>query len=213
MKYKTIKIPGHPRSGSHWINHLIDINFFDGSDYIRHYGGHPWGNEPRAAQYLSQRGQAVLYTYRNLDDAINSMYRMRHRFGLGRDNYEEFKNTPMKKMYNPKLKVEAIVDAINHREVVNQVDGLLAQRSETIGEYLTAHKQSWVQHESKTNFMLVCYDELVSNFQGTMIKIANFLGSDKNTFIDEERRVGWRERQDIKWEKPRGKTNDSRSNS
>lgn len=202
MKYKTVRIPGHPRSGSHWINHLIDINFFDGSDYIRHYGGHPWGNEQRSLNYLSQPGQAVLYTYRNREDAVNSVYRMRHRFGLDRDNYEEFKNTPMRQMYNPNLKFEAVVNKINKTESVTQVDRLFALRTETIGKYLTAHKQSWKQHEGRANFMFVCYDELVSDFQGTMLKIAKFLGSDKTKFIDEENRVGWHEVQDNNWEKP-----------
>ena len=58
VKYKTVKLPGHPRSGSHWFNRLIDMNFFDGTDYLRHYGGHPWGNGPRAQQYLQEPTQA-----------------------------------------------------------------------------------------------------------------------------------------------------------
>ena len=52
------------------------------------------------------------------------------------------------------------------------------------------------------NFMFVCYDDLVEDFHGTMLKIAKFLGSDKTEFKDENARVGWRENADNKWTKP-----------
>lgn len=202
MKYKTVKIPGHQRSGSHWINRLIDINFFNGSDYTRHYGGHPWGNEARANQYLNTKGQAVFYTHRNLEDAINSAYRIRHRLGLDEDDYEKFKTTPMKNMHNKNLKAEAIVNDAKNTRVVRTVDTLLEHRTETIGEYLSAHYNSWKVHEDKDNFMFICYDDLVNDFQGTMLKIAKFLGSNKTEFVDETKRVGWHEKEDNKWEKP-----------
>ena len=202
MKYKTVMIPGHPRSGSHWINRLIDLNFFDGRDYLRHYGGHPWGNGPRATKYLQQKGQAVIYTYRNVDDAVNSIYRMRHRFGLDRDNYEAFCKTPMRQMFNRQLKVVAFRDTVKKQDKITQVDTLFAQRAETVPEYIRKHTNSWKVHLKKPNFMMLCYDDLVSDFQGTMLTVAQLLGSDKTTFVDEQKRVGWREKEDNAWKKP-----------
>lgn len=207
MKYRTLKIPGHPRSGSHWINRVMDLNFFDGKDYLRHYGGHPWGNEHRARNYLSQSKQAVIYTFRNIDDTVNSIYRMRHRFGLDCDDYERFCSTPMRKMYNPRLKVEAIRDTMKKKDTITEVDRLLAQRSETVPEYITKHTNSWKQHLKRPNFMMLSYDDLVNDFQGTMLTVATFLGSNKwSEFVDEQKRVGWREKSDNAWEKPGNKT-------
>ena len=202
MKYKTVKIPGHPRSGSHWINRVIDLNFFNGKDYLRHYGGHPWGNEQRANKYLRQPKQAVIYTHRNIDDAVNSIYRMRHRFGLNRDDYDQFCTTPMIRMYNPNLKVVAIRDTINKKDRITEVDHLFARRNETVPEYIRKHVHSWRVHFNKPNFIMLSYDSLVDDFQGTMLRVAHFLGSDKTEFVDEQKRVGWREKQDNAWEKP-----------
>ncbi len=206
MKYKTIKIPGHPRSGSHWINRIIDLNFFDGSDYLRHYGGHPWGNGRRAPIYLNAPKQAVIYTHRNIEDTVNSIYRMRHRFGLDQDDYEKFSTTPMKRMYNPRLKVDAVRDTIKKTDKITQVDRLLAQRTETVPEYIKKHIHSWREHINKSNFMFLYYDDLANNFEETMLRVAHFLGSNKTQFQDEQKRVGWREREDDAWEKPGNKT-------
>jgi len=202
MKYRTMKIPGHQRSGSHWINRLIDVNFFDGSDYLRHYGGHPWGDDRRVPIYLGTPNQAVIYTWRNLDDTVNSIYRMRHRFGLDRDDYKQFCTTPIRLMYNPSLHVVAYRDTVKTQDTITEVDRFLATRSETVPDYILNHKKSWEVHARRPNFMFVKYDDLVDDFRGGMLKIAQFLGSDKTEFVDEQRRVGWREKQDDAWQKP-----------
>ena len=206
MKYRTVKIPGHPRSGSHWINRVIDINFFNGKDYLRHYGGHPWGNEPRATKYLSQPKQAVIYTHRNVNDTVDSIYRMRHRFGLDEDDFEQFCITPMSKMYNAKLKVVAVRDTIKKTDHITEVDRLFARRTETVPMYIKKHVHSWREHLNKPNFIIVSYDSLVKDFHGTMLRVAHFLGSKKTEFKDEQKRVGWREKEDNAWEKPGNKT-------
>jgi len=201
MKYKTVKVASHPRSGSHWIMRLIDMNFFDGTDYLRHYGGHPFGNEPRSLGYFKPK-QAVIYTYRNLDSTADSVYRMRHRFGLDQDDYEKFCATPMKDMYNTNLKVDTFRNTIKDTKYVDEVDWLFRSRTETVSEYMIKHKQSWMVHDGKPNFLTVSYDDLVSSFHGTMLNIAHFLGSDKTEFIDENKRVGWRAKSDDAWKKP-----------
>ena len=202
MKYKTVKLPGHPRSGSHWFNRLIDINFFDGTDYLRHYGGHPFGDHPRAAKYLQTPGQAVIYTHRSVTCTTKSIYKMRHRFGLIEDDYEKFCNTPMKDMYNANGTADVIRDTMNERIEVVEVDALFRGRPETVPEYITKHKASWGRHVGKGNFMMVSYDDLATDFHETMLRIAHFLGSDKTEFIDENKRVGWRAKSDDAWQKP-----------
>lgn len=201
MKYKTVKVASHPRSGSHWIMRLIDINFFNGRDYLQHYGGHPFGNEPRSLGYFKPT-QAVIYTHRNLDDTARSVYKMRHRFGLDEDNYEKFLATPMRDMYNKNLKVDTVRDTLTEKTNVDEVDWLFGSRPETVKEYMTAHKASWGRHIGKANFMMVSYDDLVSDFQGTMERIAYYLGSNKKEFVDEQKRVGWRAKSDDAWSKP-----------
>lgn len=208
MKYKTVKVASHPRSGSHWVMRLIDMNFFDGKDYLKHYGGHPFGNEPRSKGYFKPN-QAVIYTWRTIDDAVRSIYKMRHRFGLDEDNYETFCVTPMKKMYNPNLKVVAVRDTLTGEDKFTDVDWLFRSREETPKEYIEKHRRSWQVHTDKPNFLAVCYDDLVVDFQGTMLRIAHFLGSNKTEFVDENRRVGWREKSDNGWQKPKTTGTDS----
>jgi hypothetical protein len=43
---------------------------------------------------------------------------------------------------------------------------------------------------------------MAGDFDGTMLKIAKFLGSDKTEFIDENKRIGWRSKSDNAWTKP-----------
>ena len=201
MKYKVVKIIGHPRSGTHWINRLIDLNFFDGTDYLRHYNGHLWGHQKRAREYFQQSGLGVIYTYRNLSDTIKSIYRMRQRFGLDEDDFHKFSTTPMNKMYNPHIKVDVVRNTLKNKDEINKVDRLLNRR-ETVSEYIKTHVQSWKVYIAKPNFMMLYYDDLVNDFEKTMLKISEFLESDKTTFKDEKRRVGWWDSQDKEWKKP-----------
>jgi len=201
MKYNTIKIASHPRSGSHWIMRLIDLNFFDGKDYLKHYGGHPFGNEPRSMGYFKP-GQAVIYTYRNLEDTTKSVYKMRHRFGLEEDNYDKFRTTPMSQMYSTKGNADVVRDTMKETTNVTEVDALFRSRTETVPEYMAKHRASWKQHNGRVNFLTISYDDLVADFHRTMMQVAEFLGSDRTEFVDEEKRVGWRAKSDDAWKKP-----------
>jgi hypothetical protein len=201
MKYNSVKVVSHPRSGSHWVMRLIDLNFFDGKNYLKHYGGHPFGHEMRARGYF-KRNQAVIYTCRNLDNTAKSIFRMRHRFGLNEDDYEKFLITPMRKMYNNKLKFEAIRDTLTDKIEVTEVDWLFRNRNETVKEYIQKHIDSWSMHVGKPNFIVLPYSSLVNGFENSMLAIAQFLGSNKTKFIDEQKRIGWREKQDNAWTKP-----------
>jgi len=203
MKYKTLKIAGHPRSGTHWINHLIDINFLSGDGYLQYYIGHLWGDTERALRYLQNPNQqAVIYIHRNVEDTIDSIYRMRHRFGLNEDNFEKFKTTPMREMFNPDIKVNAIVDNVKSKRCVSEVDTLFWLRKETVGEYINTHRESWMPHLNKPNFKIVSYDDMVDDFQKTMLDMSKFLGVNKTNFKDTDTRVGWREEADNTWIKP-----------
>lgn len=202
MKYKTVKVASHPRSGSHWVMRLIDMNFFDGKDYLKHYGGHPFGNEPRAKGYFKP-AQAVFYTYRDLNETADSVFRMRHRFGLDEDDFEKFLITPIKKMYNKNLQVEAVRDTLDGKKMnVDEVDWLFRDRNETVIQYMQKHINSWRTHHSRRNFLMLSYNDLANDFDGTMLQVAQFLGSNKTKFVDEHQRVGWREKQDNAWKKP-----------
>lgn len=85
----------YPRSGSHYLARLIDVNFFDGSNYLRHYGNHDIGlivdRKPKTIKWI--------YIYRNVEDVIKSMFRIRGRFGLSNvDDFDKFKIMKMKDM-------------------------------------------------------------------------------------------------------------------
>jgi len=190
MKYTKVRIISHPRSGSHYLAQLIDTNFFDGSNYLRHYGGHSYGRCNNASNNTGQ-----IYLWRNAEDTLKSLFNMRHRFGLDENNFEIFKNKNISEMYNPNLIVNVHVNNIHSDKTIHSVDDFMNRaptRTYTPIEFLKRHKQSWVSlTDSCPNLLIVNYDNLLNEFQTSMRQIAEFLGSEVSSFNQVNEKVGW----------------------
>jgi len=189
MKYKTAKVIAHPRSGSHYLAQLLNINFFHLPNYLPLYAGH--GKHHLA--HLKRPDTAVFYVHRNNEDSIKSMFVMRNRLGLVANSLEEFKNTKLSDMRSTNIKSEAIRNIPGIREEIDIVDTYLGQFNSTPGDYLNEHKEFW-KSLLRQNYMCISYESLINNFDKTMLTIAKFLGSDKTAFIKDTTRVGWYDR-------------------
>ena len=193
MKYKAAKVISHPRAGSHYLAHLLNINFFHLPNYLPLYAGHSTAH----MRYLDRPDTAVFYIYRDNVNTIESMYNMRNRFGLVANSFEEFKNTRLCDMHNVNIKSEAIKDNGIKKELVSDVDTYLSRFDQTPEEYLNAHKKFWLNiHQS--NYHVLMYEDLLYEFEHTMEMIAWFLESSKHEFIQEEKRIGWYDKYDTK---------------
>ena len=191
MKYHTAKVVGHPRSGSHYLAHILNINFFHRENHLALYAGHSKAHKI----HLRSPGVAVFYTYRNNYDTICSMYKIRDRLGLKANSLEEFIQSKLSDMNDDNITSNAILNINGNKKVVTDVDHYMGEHDLTPEEYLLKHKAFWLQI-SADNYMPIFYDLLIADFKGTMLNIAKFLGSDKTVFINETSRVGWYDSKD-----------------
>lgn len=186
MNFKTAKVIGHPRSGSHYLAHLLNINFFCYPTYLPLYGGHSNSHK----NWLKDSSIAVFYIYRNNNSTIDSMYNLRNRFGLVADSIEEFKNSKLSDMHDKNIKSEAICNIQGNKQIVTDVDTYFKNINKTPEEFLNSHKEFWLS-ENKNNFLSLRYEDLLNDFEHTMKLIAWFLNSEAINFIQEKERVGW----------------------
>lgn len=199
---KTVTVSSHPRAGSHWVMRLIDINFFNGANYLKHYGGHPFGDSPRVDQFLTKLNNLTVYVSRDTMHSARSIFKMRNRFGLGVDNFRDFLITPLRDMWNGQLVTTAVRDIITDRTMEYNVDRLFAGLDETVVQYIDRHKLTWERHTCLPHFCHLTYDGLVNNFNEEMKKLAHHFDPGRTEFKDETTRVGWRDNKDNEWKKP-----------
>lgn len=189
MRNNKAKVVGHPRSGSHYFTHLIAINFFDGRDHLQYYGGHVSTKEHHIKTNTTSR---YFYIYRNIEDTMKSMFNMRKRFGLDEDSFEIFKERTMVDMFNPSLTVKILVNTGDKITVYTNVDSLFSRQNVTPSEYIAQHQKKWLEFVEKyENLMAVRYEDLIENFDDTMLKVAKYMGSDKTEFENTTDRIGW----------------------
>ena len=193
MRFNRAKIVSHPRAGSHYFAKLLNENFFHRKSYLDLYAGHSHSH----TTHLRAASTAVFYIYRNNQDTIKSIYKLRDRFGLKADSLEEFVSSYLSDMDDKKIKSEAIYNSGNKKKVITEVDHYLGTHVLTIDSYLDMHKEFWFNLE-RYNYMIISYDSLMLDFQNTMEHIAKFLGSEKHTFTNELERIGWYDKKDTK---------------
>lgn len=193
MKYSFAKVIGHQRSGSHFFAKTLNDNFFHKENYLDLYTGH----SRQHLQWIKHPNMCVFYTYRNTEDSVESMYRMRDRFGLVANSLEEFKTKKIKDMYSRKINANTIFYNGVSEKLITEVDGFLSGINKTVENYLDSEKKFWLYY-SCPNYMPVSYDDLMEDYDSTMIRVAQFLGSDKREFTKEKSRIGWYDKSDIK---------------
>lgn len=194
--FKKVQVCGHPRSGTHYITGLIHLNFFNNSgNYIKHYGGHGLGNKKAGQRARHNLDTAYVYIWRNFEDVSKSIFKMRLRFGIPRQiTYEEFIAYKYSRMWTKQIgnfviKVRNLNGNIKYAE---SVTSMFKNIQLTPKEYWKLHLKSWFELAKEIkNVMIVSYDELKNDFNGTMKELACYLGADKLTFLDIREQIGW----------------------
>ena len=124
------------------------------------------------------------------------MFNLRNRFGLACSTLSAFERNKLSYMHSTKGWSEAVRNIDGNKEVVHDVDTALKNVDLTPGEYIYNHHVEWLD-KPNDNFHTVAYENLINNFEPTMLKIAKFLGSDKTEFLNESDRVGWYDVNDV----------------
>lgn len=173
-----MSVHGHWRSGAHYLNALLKLNF-DHTDHTPRGHAFPgkWVVKPGPKFYIN----------RNFDDISLSIWRLRERFGIRVDSYEEFLTTKYRDMWHDygKIKVGRYGKPTN----ASSANGM-RQIDMTPVEYWRKHTEAWEKY-GHPNVHHVNYDALRTAFQAEMLLIAEYLGSDRKEFENVIERQGW----------------------
>ncbi len=172
-----MSVHGHWRSGAHYLNALLKLNF-DHEDYTTQGHSLPgkWviGSEP------------VFYTVRNFDDVADSLWRLRERFGIKADSFEDFLTSKYSDMIHNYGRIT--VGWHGKARTVDSGSGMRIHM--TPREYWEKHTGAWKQY-GHPDVHHVDYDNLKTNFQEEMLKISQYLGSDRSKFEGIDEAQGW----------------------
>lgn len=198
-KYDKIQVCGHPRSGTHFAAALIDLNFFDGTGYLRHYKkphAHLLGNE--ALPLITQKPNWLfIYVWRDLDAVLNSLFKARQRFGLRVNSADALRNsrycdiwTKDREALGGEFKI-----TINTKDRVRKKGSVFPYfRSieHTAAGYWSMHIRSWeILTTSCSNVMLIHYGTLISNVSLELARIGEQLEAMPRSYKKLDERVGW----------------------
>jgi hypothetical protein len=184
MRFRDFRVSSFPRSGTHYLLKVLGDNFWPGaSKYWKRFTIH-------ALQFAEEedRTLAIFYISRNFESVARSCFRLRKFWRFDEDDYGRFLERPLREMYNPELPGIAYRDGVRHRQGGRP---RFSQHTNTLYELWQAHNLTWAR-KRLPNLFIVFYEDLISNFVGTMTEIAEFLGSSRRTFADVPEHVGWR---------------------
>jgi len=187
MEEKKVLVFGHHRSGNHYLCALVNVNFFGKEDYRFFCNGRQHAlirGVPKKKKYL--------YIYRNFEDVSKSVFNMRARFGLEVDTYEEFLSKRYCDMYTGKIAVNLHVNIMSKQFKDRSSSIFFHNIKRTPKEWHDFHLEHHFRiDENLDDLLLVSYDDLKTDFQAEMLKIAQHLGSDKTQFDNIDEKVGY----------------------
>lgn len=189
-------IKGFPRSGNHYFAALVSTNFYGLVGYRLLQPIHVHSLPGRYEQGLKRANTLLLYIHRNFEDTAKSLFTMRYTFGLAVDDFDTFINTKVLDMFSKaQLSQEkAAYHSLGGFHRANKrISGVFEYIDMTLKEYHSLHVRSWKELESKSdNVLLIRYEDLLQDFQNTMLTVGAKLGSDRKVFTNISKKIGWR---------------------
>jgi hypothetical protein len=161
-------VHSYPRSGTHYLTAVLETNF----------GAAAWWRED-AHQLPGDlgTGHRHFYIHRNFEDVARSF--------LARDRnsteFEVFQTTPWVELFN----LGYLRDSPRRKEWI-----VSEHRNLTPYEFWELHVASWSNAAaSRNDVYLVAYEDLMQDFHSTLLKMSQWLGSDKVTFKNVVKKV------------------------
>ncbi|MCK5017092.1 MAG: sulfotransferase domain-containing protein [Candidatus Peribacteraceae bacterium] len=167
---------GHPRSGNHYVVHLLELNFK--GKYTKkfgHYGSMPI-NKKQIPNYK------FIYLYRNFDAVSKSIFRLKGRHGVPEDlSFKDFIDKPAKDWF-----VKGGNNAVTRTKLFD--NGRLQTKKEggrttpvgplsmRLEDFHKASLKNWFEYSKKyDNIHLLKYEDLMNDFDNTMDNLSIFL--------------------------------------
>ena len=191
-KYKNFMVVGMPRSGNHYLAHLVGINFFGRTTIPKKVVLHHLPNE--AALEQPEGPFVTFYCYRSFEGFSKSFYNLRARFGMGDITLEDLRTRPLGELVpqGDKPKANYTFDDGDTCQQSTEIRLWYARSKRTLREHWQQHLRKWFSHAAKTpHVVVVNYESLLQAFHPTMLNIAACLGSTKVEFEDKLGRIGW----------------------
>lgn len=189
MRFSSLRLTGHQRSGTHYVAAVISLNFLGSFDYKNIYLNH------KLPEVVKIKNIGYLYVFRNFNDVANSVFKMRGRFGLQANDFNSFLNTKYNKMWsNEPYNGINIYDVDGRHKTDFKVSNYFKKIKHTPKEWWTRYYKSWEKAErKKPNVIKVSYDHLINDFEAEMTHICRTLACPKplTGFKNIERRIGW----------------------
>jgi len=191
MLFEEIKIGTHPRTGTHYTMSLIALNFTtDPNSYERLF----WTHFIIHKDFIPEKDIAYITVFRDRDKVMDSMWRLRGRFGLKAESFQKFLTTKYKDMFNAEMKSETLkVSYKKHTLVTNKKDESFKYINLCPEEYYEMHKQSWIDFKARypEQVHIVQYESLLEDFNKAMQELCLFLGADLIKFRNINYKIGW----------------------
>jgi hypothetical protein len=195
MRFSELEIHSHQRSGSHYVAAVVAKNFLGTDDYLPYYKNH-FINEYVYRDVWRRPNVGFIYVWRNWEDVVRSMWRFRSRLGLRSASKSEFENRPARELWRPG-RCDAHYVGIRDTRATTGISFYFRDVPLSLRRHWQAHKNFWETLGAKENVKLVCYDDIVADFNGTMLDIAKWIGSDKTEFENIKQRIGWTCEEDV----------------
>lgn len=178
-----IHVFGHPRSGNHYLCHLIETNDFGpmqqkGNQH--HRWPPPFVGEP-LGKLFEKGDERFFYIWRNWNDvALSNMAKEKPRRMSVDLSMEVFSSTPWADL----LENELIKETLLNRWIMEN------QRFLTPYECWNQQVSKWITFsENRTDVYIVRYEDLMENFHDTMSNMAQWLGLDRDSFENITKKV------------------------
>ena len=188
MKYSGIVCTGHPRSGTHYIAALISINFLGDEDYLKVYRNH------ELPEIVQDPNIAYFHIWRDFEGMARSIYVLRERFGLAAGSYEEFLESRYSDMWGIE-QTEGVVTnvrTLNGSARLSGISDFFRGVDMNPREYWEYYNINWINcAKEKTNIIRVKYDDMLKDFNRTMLHIEMNLHSSVDEFRNIDKKVGW----------------------
>lgn len=187
MKYKNIIVTGHRRAGTHYVCALISRNFLGNDDYVKIYRNH------KLPKQLMPFDKNTVYicVKRNFDDVAKSMFKMRKRFGLNENNFKRFLKRTYRDMYKDFSRAKCRYKTLKG-ESIEIGTGARLRFNKTVKGYYNDYYALWDKFQKNfPNILIVNYEDFKNDYNLALKSLAEKLGSDKESFIDIEEKIGW----------------------
>lgn len=187
-----LRVHSHPRSGTHWLQAVLNENFVHAENYYDIYWNRPehgfpdryedWGSDLKRF-YIFRRFDSVAYSF--LKPA------RREQYGLSDISLDKFAHTPWNELVSVDGTWKGIWEGSEVSGAVLDNHGF-ALETRTPYEFWNDHVTAWLQWANEREDVLVVeYEALKNEFQKEMAKVGEFLGKPHENYVEVTRQVGW----------------------